>query len=424
MKSLRRIVVVTGLLVTGIFMTLRCAAQDVHLHPATEKIPESLFGVLIHDVTNETAWPPSHSGGVRLWDASLTWWNLEYHGKGQLDFSRMDKAVALAESHDSEVFMNLGTPPPWASARPDEGPAFRKGGAAEPKNIQDWRDYVRAVATRYKGRIHCWEIWNEPNDKDFYSGTTSKLIELSMEAYKILKQVDPSNIVVAPSPTYGMQGTTWLDEYLRAGGGAYADVIGYHLYVMPSPPEAMVPLIEKVKSVMAKNGVEKKPLWDTEAGWLIQNRAGNVKANGKSVPLPEAEAAGYVARSYIIQWAADVSRYYWYDWDGGAMGLADDAGKTLKPAGVAYLTVKKWLVGARMNQCNSDARGTWVCQIFREDGYHSYLVWNPHGPISLDIPSDWNAQREVELDGHQIDVKGVKKATVDTKPVLFENKAP
>jgi hypothetical protein len=424
MKGMRYTLFVIDLLLASVLLTLPCAAQQYRLRPQPEVIPRSLFGVVIHSVDSETAWPPGEFGGVRLWDANVTWWNIEYHGKGQLDFARMDKVVALAASHGSELLMNLGTPPPWASARPTELPDFRKGGAAEPKNIQDWRDYVRALATRYKGRIHCWEIWNEPNDPVFYTGTISKLVELSMEAYKILKQVDPSNIVVSPSATYGLKGAPWLDDYLRAGGGAYADVIGYHFYVMPSPPEEMLPIIEKVKSVLAKNGMQNKPLWNTEAGWLIQNRAMSVKSNGKNVPLLEEQAPGFVARAYILNWAAGASRFYWYDWDSAVMGLADDGGKTPKPAGVAFLTTEKWLVGARLSYCDSDARDTWVCPISRDGGYRGYLVWNVHGPAGLEIPADWDAQKESELDGHQHDVKGLRKATVDMRPVLFENKSP
>ncbi len=124
------------------------------------------------------------------------------------------------------------------------------------------------------------------------------MLELCREAYQILKEVDPTITVVSPSATgdWGSSpGVRWLDDFLSQGGGDYADVIGYHFYVMPGPPENIVPLIQKVKAVMAKYGQNDKPLWNTECGWL-----------GDEAFSSEDKAAGYVARSYVLNWADGV----------------------------------------------------------------------------------------------------------------------
>ena len=54
---------------------------------------------------------------------------------------------------------------------------------------------------RYRGRVHAYEIWNEPNHPDFFSGRPETMLELARQAYQILKQVDGSVIVVSPSAT-------------------------------------------------------------------------------------------------------------------------------------------------------------------------------------------------------------------------------
>ena len=36
------------------------------------------------------------------------------------------------------------------------------------KRIEDWRECLRQVVTRYHSEIHSWEIWNEENGEDFY----------------------------------------------------------------------------------------------------------------------------------------------------------------------------------------------------------------------------------------------------------------
>lgn len=69
--------------------------------------------------------------------------------------------------------MVLAHSPKWASARPDEPVAYAPGAVAEPANIDDWRNQVRTVGQRCKGRIAAHQVWNEPSDRSHFSGTAS-----------------------------------------------------------------------------------------------------------------------------------------------------------------------------------------------------------------------------------------------------------
>src|SRR5580658_6509043 len=106
-------------------------------------------------------------------------------------------------------------PPALASAHP---PADN----AEPANLDDWRTYVRTVVSRYKGRIEAYEIWNEPNLRDFWTGTLDQMLTLTKEASQIIHSVDPKALVVSPSATADY-GIPWLSEFLNKGGGQYVD---------------------------------------------------------------------------------------------------------------------------------------------------------------------------------------------------------
>ena len=53
------------------------------------------------------------------------------------------------------------------------------GAPAEPKDVKDWINYLQTVATRYRGKIFNYEIWNEPNDPQYFSGTIPKLVQLT-----------------------------------------------------------------------------------------------------------------------------------------------------------------------------------------------------------------------------------------------------
>jgi hypothetical protein len=415
---------VFGLLVLGAMVARLWSGLEPAqaLTPPSDPIPASLFGLHIHHLTESTPWPAIPFGSWRLWDTYAAWPNVEPQ-KGRWDFSRLDQLVSQAESHGVEVLLPLGLSPAWASARPTESSGYGPGNAAEPANLSDWQDYVRQVATRYQGRVHAYEIWNEPNLPDFFTGTTETMLQLAREAYPILKQVDAGVVVVSPSAT-GEPGVAWLDRYLKLGGGAYSDVIGFHLYVTPGAPEAMVELARRVQAVMAENRVAGKPLWNTEAGWFIENRLTKVHPGqgGFSRILTLDEASAYVARCYLLNWALGISRFYFYSWDSEVGGLTEEDGKTLKPPSIAYAEIENWLVGARMISCVSDAQGTWICELGR-DRYRGWVVWNPARTAQFKIPEAWPVEQSRDLSGNRRPLRSHPVIPVGPSPLLLESRA-
>lgn len=416
---IRRCSIHCGLLLFTLLVSFSAFSQQ-HLPAVIDTpIPHGYFG--IHVSHPKETWPNDVAfGGWRVINNSTLWRNVEPRASKQWEFENLDEQVDIAEKHHVAVLYTLGFTPAWASARPTEKPG--PGSAAEPRNIQDWQDFVQFIGTRYKGKIRDWEIWNEANDKAFYSGSIDQMVKLSQAGFEILKKIDPDNMVISPSVTYGMQGTSWLDSYLRAGGAKYADVIGYHLYI--ATPEDQVPLIQKIRSVMSANGVGNKPLWNTESGWPVQNKAGDItpaKAFGLT-PISSSEAGAYAIRSLALAWDTGVSRFYWYTWDGQPMSMLEPDG-TPKGAAVALAQAVKWLSGAVMKTCDADASNTWVCQITRDRGYNGYIVWNTKSGKDFPIPAAWHAKIERDMYGNSPALKG-PTARISIEPVLFENQAP
>ncbi len=330
-----------------------------------------------------TPWPAVNIPEWRLWDARVTWPDLE-SARGQWRFGVLDKSVEMAEAHHTDVMLTLGFTPQWASARPAEPVGYNPGWAAEPSDIDDWQTFVRTVATRYKGRIRTYEIWNEANlNNHYWTGSVQQMVELVHTAHDIIKMIDPTAIIVSPSATT-VYGLPWFSDFLNQGGGRYVDVIGYHFYVTPEPPEAMVALVEKVKQVMRANGVENKPLWDTESGWM---------PSSQSMPIPEDIGAAYLARSYILLWAEGVQRFYWYAWDSRKMSVATTRSdnETPTPAGEAFGIMQTWLVGAKMDRCDQDSSHTWTCQLNR-NGKPQWIIWNPDGTRAFTAPGSWQVK--------------------------------
>lgn len=341
----------------------------------------------IHRADEGTPWPTASFGSWRLWDASVSWSNLEPK-KNQWEFQKLDKYVAISKLTNVEILLTLGLTPRWASSRPDEPSAYGPGLAAEPREMNDWRNYVRTIARRYKGRIRTYEIWNEPNAPAFFSGQKEQLLALQKVAYEELKAVDPANILVGPAATENYR---WLDSYLNLGAGQYADVISYHFYNPREEPEKLVERISQVKSIMRKHGIEHKPLWNTETGWRIDNSDGTQETLGvdqRWQRLKPRDAAGVVMRALLLGRAAGLDRFYWYAWDNQNMGLIEPGSKQLKLAGQAYKQAYEWMVGATVQECGlSDP--VWICDLRDQGGAQFRVVWVTAGELSWKPPKHW-----------------------------------
>lgn len=356
----------------------------VTLTAPTQPVAAQLFGMHIHRAIPNATWPTVPFQGWRLHDVDGLFWRQVEPVQNQWDFTTFDAVVALAQQHKVDLLYVLGQTPAWAAAHPDAPSAYGvPGSSSAPANLADWRDYVYTVATRYQGKITAYEIWNEANLSEFYAGDAATLVQMAREAYRILKTVDPSVVVVTPSFA---SDPTWLATYLAAGGGAYTDVMSAHYYLPPTAaPEAMLPLIQQTQQIMLRYGQDHKPLWNTETGF------GSFR---EDVTIAGDQALGYVARAYLVQWLAGVDRFYWYAWDNKnfvGLHLTEADGTTPTAAATAYTKIQAWLNDARLHHCQLDTAQTWSCSLTTASGRSALLVWNPEKPTPYPLPANLKA---------------------------------
>ena len=393
--------------------------------------PAEYFGLHIHRAVTVrrgdplSAWPGFHFGAWRLWDAHVAWADLE-PARGRWDFARLDSCVELAQRNNVRVLLTLGLTPRWASSRPDEKSNYGLGNQAPPADTLDWSLYVDTLVKRYRGRIEAYEIWNEPNLRGFYSGTPRELARLSAIAYATIKRVDAQALVVTPSATGVPGGAEWLREYLAAGGGNDADVVGFHFYVTPAQPEAMLPAIASVREMLQSTGHAKLPLWNTESGWLMQNADVRVEPSGAagtfgSRVLDFDTSAAFVARALVLGRCGGLSRFYWYAWDNRRMGLVDADGRTKKQAAAAYAAVRRWMVGARVDGCERRTDGAWIVRMHRAGGSRAMIAWSTSGPRTVDPPAGTRVSSTESMLGIQrrYDARKPAPAKVTAFPILI-----
>lgn len=364
--------------------------------PSSGALPPEFFGLHMHRADSTTRWPFVRFGTWRLWDADVKWSDIEPE-RGHYRFDKLDRLLALAQEHGVEPVFTLGATPRWASARPGEPSPYGPGTGAEPRDIHDWENYVRTLATRYKGRIHYFELWNEPQYSDFemakggfYSGTLASLVELGRSASRVLKQVDTDNRLIAP----GFTGAgDRLERFLAAGGKDFSDVIAFHFYA--ATPEKMLQKIQVVQQIMRKQGVGDKELWNTEQGYEVVGPNGNIPGNmGYEVRDIETEAA-YIPRSFVLAAAAGVKRFYFYSWE----RLLAERETVPTVAAYALGVTVRWLKGASVESCVSENGSVWVCALSR-GGRKAWMVWNAAGDSDWEAPKDWEVTAFESADGH------------------------
>lgn len=403
---------VAGLgLATGFDLSsMRVGAADVMtLSTPGTVIPPTLFGMHIHRATTGTPWPGVPFKTWQLWDADVMWPDLEPR-RGVYRWERLDAIVALAQQHDVEPVLVLGLTPTWASARPEQVSDYGPGTSpAEPADLQDWTNYVTAVATRYRGRIRAYEVWNEPNAQ-YFSGDVMAIFRLTQAAHDALKRVDPAITVISPS---FMNDPDYLDIFLGYGGGKYIDILGYHFYTAPGPPEDMIASASRVKRMMANRKLGTMPIWNTEIGWQSDNF------------VDDDQRRGYVARTALLNWALGIERFGWYAWDNHdwcKLWMTERDAVTPAPGATAYATIQQWLVGSRMASCAKSDSDLWTCTVIQPGDRIARIVWNARRSMPFTAPTSWNVASIQSLDGttRRIDL-GVP-VTVGASPILLESR--
>jgi polysaccharide biosynthesis protein PslG len=377
------------------------------LRPMPEPIPTSYFGMTLHSFA-ATPWPSIPFASLRAWDTGVVWADI-HEAPNSYRWANLDLLIALAQKRGVELVYTFGRTPRWASANPDAKTPYGPGQCAPPANIQYWDEFVRAIVNHANGKIKFWEIWNEPQNPEFYCGDVDTMVEMQRRAYGIIKAADPNSMILTPSPV-SVQGPPWMSRFLARGGGKYADIMAFHGYLAPGAhAESIISTITEFKAVFAKHGQGQKPIWDTEAGW----------GENPWLPDPDLQAA-FLAKFYLLHWSAGVGRFYWYGYDNHAWGTLWNAKSGLQKAGTAYREVHQWLQGATMMEpCILD-RAVWACNLIRENGYRAKVIWTSAKAAevsSMPVSEEYRQYRD--LDGNSKKIAN-GSVPISYKPILVE----
>ncbi len=425
--------------------------------------PLTFFGM--HANHASTPWPSVPVGAMRLWDADNATWPFLNTAQGAYDWTVLDTRLAEAQQNSADVLYDLGRTPVWAQCGPStSSPCTQTPGCAYstsswgggpgqcywPGDLnsdgtgsnQHWKDWVTAIATHSvnstTAHIKYYEIWNEPNDTDYFRGTTAQLVRMTADAACIIKGVgpgctnqaiDPNAMIVTPAATYaGALINTWLSGFFADGGAQYVDVIAFHGYD-GTVPENIVGIVSTIDSgSIATYNQSSKPLFDTEFSWGLNN------------PITDPDQqSGFVSRSLLLHWSSNVQRLYWYSWDtSGTMWSATSTPgcATPDPSGngfdceisQAFAETQSWILDATLTAPCSSSGTVWTCTLTKANGYQALAVWdtsqtcsNGHCTTSnFQIPTGSGYVHYLDLAGQTSSMSGSTVA-IGYKPILLQN---
>jgi hypothetical protein len=229
------------------------------------------------------------AAGVSWIRQELPWEQIEPVAKGQTTdptfgsstWTKYDDIVERTSAMDMHLVLRLDTSPRWAL------PADAPDGLSPPVRSADYFDFVSEVATRYRGKVAAYQVWNEPNLTSEWGHKPpdpAAYVDLLRGASERVRAADPDALVVmaalAPTLTDNSDAENdlrYLQQLYDAGVKGSFDVLALQAYGLRGGPDDPRTGAEDVtfsrptlvRQVMQRNGDAAVPVWATEMGWNV-----------------------------------------------------------------------------------------------------------------------------------------------------------
>lgn len=259
-------------------------------------------------------------------------WNLIEPKPGAYQWELFDRIVSESQRVGIRVLPVAAYGVDWASTGPESlKPDDLRMFVPRP---EPWTRYLGALVERYGKSVDHWEIWNEPNGKNFWKPepTNSEgYADLLALSYQAVKKIQPKAFVITAglSPknwrkeTPGDHEERFVEAFCRKVPAPF-DLVGYHPYTAPRGehsnavmvgkiPKMTAPVVEAMKSTMKNAGQGEKKIWFTELGTPTHRY------------MSEARTAEYLPMIFTKCLSmSNVGGQFWYD-------LVDDGTNALDP---------------------------------------------------------------------------------------------
>jgi hypothetical protein len=245
------------------------------------------------------------AAGAKWYSDYWDWARLE-PSRGKFDFTHAEQRIQRAQESGVDLSVTFWGSPAWV--RPGHPNKFTHG----PENLQDARDFFRAIAEHCRGRVDWWLPWIEPNvGRDVTFGFpegywADRPHARSYAAYQRAasegaRAGDPNCRVVGMN-TAGLD-LDFIRKCYDEGAADDFDVMNVHYYAIGEPFERQNPEAQfaGLRALMSEYGDAEKPIICSEGGGASSGVPGTT----------EDTQADNLIRIYVISIADDIDKLCW-----------------------------------------------------------------------------------------------------------------
>ncbi|HET8627415.1 MAG TPA: hypothetical protein VFL91_08345, partial [Thermomicrobiales bacterium] len=349
--------------------------------------PGTALGVVTNAVSRAQTAPDAPvyadvlaAGGAR-WVREEFRWDLVEPAPGRWDWGPHDGAIAAYRAAGLDVIGLLDYTAGWAVGTSQASPL--------PPPRDAWGAYVTATVTHYRGAVHVWEVWNEPDLATYWAGDARGYAALLDYSATLIHGVDPGALVLSGGVSEVNRGIAFLDAVRQAGGLDHVDGVGMHPYLGYHSLLYGAYRGSDVPALRAFETRAGRALWFTEFGFSSDLEGGGAageaaQATGLVRQIVETVASPLDVRAMVVYDAAD---------DGPAsgshersLGLLRHDGRTPKAAFVALQTVGQLLAGLTpLGIVPADDALVTVYRFDRGDGSVTDVAWTDGSQRTLTL---------------------------------------
>jgi len=318
---------------------------------------------------------------VRL---DFPWADIERR-KGAYDFSSYDPLVrAFAQQGiRSLIILAYGNPLYDSSSAP-----FHVGPSTGEAR-QAFARFAAAAAAKFKGQKIIWEIWNEPNNSNFWQPgpDADAYVELVKAATGAMRHADARATIIAPAlatlPQQFPDAWKFLERSFTLGLLEFTDAVSIHPY-RNQPPETAASDYQRLRALIARYappGKDNIPIVSSEWGYPVIQK------------LPQPSQAAFFVREYLTNVINGVLLSIWYDWnDDGPdpQNLQDNFGIVAwdnqpKIAYLAAQTLTKQLSGFSFaGRLSLSSAGDYAI-VFAQNTVKKLVLWTVDSPHTITL---------------------------------------
>jgi arabinogalactan endo-1,4-beta-galactosidase len=199
------------------------------------------------------------------------WYSIVNPSPGVFRYEGFDAQVAKARQEGLRILGKLAFAAPWNTSAPPDLPPGADPLHFPPRDYQAWADYVFQTVSRYRDQIQYWEVWNEPDLRGFWAGTSAQYAELLAVTYEAVKRADPTAKVLLGGLALGgpdqRLNPNFLTEILndaRYPAARYFDIMNFHHYGTRDEARRRM---DYVRDALRQANASDKAIWITETGY-------------------------------------------------------------------------------------------------------------------------------------------------------------